>query len=78
MSKWEYCEIEVVYKGSGAEAIMFYLKADGQHTQSTGRYGDMVALLGEQGWEMVSVTGVGARGDPLLKMFFTRPINEIS
>ncbi len=52
MQRWEYCEIEVVYKGSGAESSMYLLRSDGRHEQSSGRYGEMMAALGEQGWQL--------------------------
>ncbi len=43
MQRWEYCEIEIVYKGSGAEAAMFLLRPDGSHAESSGRYGETMA-----------------------------------
>jgi len=36
----------------------------------------MMAALGEQGWEVVSATGIRTRDDPLLKMFFKRQVGE--
>lgn len=76
MTKWEYCEVEIIL----LENNLYYYKTDGKHVKVNGKFGALVAQLGEDGWEMVTAAewaGPGILKDRrVLSVFFKRPITS--
>lgn len=54
--KFEYCELEVSIGGpiSGTTGTVFFFMPNGKHTKKNGNYGELLAELGSQGWEIVA------------------------
>jgi hypothetical protein len=68
MHKWEYCELEVTIGGplTGVKGTLWFLKPDGRHEEQSGKYGQLIAQLGQNGWELVAAsarieTGLGSK-----------------
>jgi hypothetical protein len=58
MQKWEYCELELSIGGPIARvtAVLLMYQADGKHKEFSNQYGVLLAMLGDEGWEMVGST----------------------
>ena len=52
--KWEYTEIEVTIGGplSGTLCDVFLYAPNGKHTRDSGKFGELLAKLGQAGWEL--------------------------
>lgn len=68
MPVWEYFELEVIYnRNLGVSTIKgVHYKPDGKHVNYTGKYGEFLAQMGEQGWEL---SGAFPRGDMINYLF---------
>ena len=79
MQQWEYCEVEVTIGGplTGIHAQMWIFKSSGKHLQDEGKYGTLLAQLGEQGWEVVAAsarTETGLGGKHKINYLLKRPL----
>jgi hypothetical protein len=79
MQKWEYAEVEITIGGplSGISANIHIFKADGNHFQSSGKYGVLFAKLGLEGWELVAGSArieAGFGSKHKINYVFKRPI----
>lgn len=81
MQKWEYCELEVSIGGpiSGTQGHLWWFKSDGKHTENHGKYGQLMAELGQEGWELAAAsartnTGLGSKHQ--INYLFKRPVLE--
>jgi len=80
-TKWEYCELEITIGGplSGIQAQTTIFRSNGEYTENRGRYGMLLAQLGEEGWEVVAAsarieTGLGSKHK--INYLLKRPIQE--
>lgn len=78
MQKWEYCEVEVVIGGpiSGVKGKSYKYQSSGKAIENKGDYQNMIAKLGDEGWEMVGSsarieTGLGSKHK--INYVFKRP-----
>ena len=79
MQKWEYVELEVEIGGplSGTRAHLWRFNVDGKHGENSGKYGTLIAQLGQEGWEMVASsarTDTGLGGKHKINYVFKRPV----
>ena len=58
IQRWEYCELEVTIGGplTGVQGQLAIFKADGQFLERKGKYGILLAQLGQEGWEVVTAS----------------------
>jgi hypothetical protein len=55
--KFEYCEINVPYRG-GATPDSYTVVRNDKYDRQTGEYSEILSKLGAEGWEMVSATSI--------------------
>ncbi len=79
MQTWEYCEVEVTIGGplTGIHGQLTSFKPDGNHIEDSGKYGKLMANLGQEGWELVAAsarteTGLGSKHK--INYVFKRPL----
>jgi hypothetical protein len=61
-ARWQYCQVEVGTNGMGV-LRQFFAERDPIQTDLHNTWGPMIAKLGDQGWEMISVfANEGGRG----------------
>jgi hypothetical protein len=71
--RWQYCQVEVGSNGQGA-LKQFFADREPVETALYANWPGMIAKLGEQGWELVSVfPNEGGRGRSPLTYVFKRP-----
>lgn len=82
MQKWEYCELELNIGGpiTKTSSKLTFFKADGKHKDYSNQYGIIIAMLGNEGWEMVGSTarieaGMVA-GSHKINYIFKRPAQD--
>lgn len=78
MTIWEYCELEVTIGGplTGVRGELTIFKADGKHEEKNGKYGQLLAQLGAEGWEVVAAsarTQTGLGGGHKINYILKRP-----
>lgn len=58
MDQWEYAEVLVVIGGplSGTKAEVTFFHSNDKHEHQEGSYGKTMAVMGEQGWELVAAS----------------------
>jgi len=80
MVKWEYCEAQISIKiGKALEdrpTNYVIFRRGGKHVRGDGKCGDVLAALGDEGWELVGSsarisTGIGGRH--AINYIFKRP-----
>ena len=81
MQKWEYCELEVSIGGplSGTRGHFWQFKPEGMHAEREGKYGQLMAELGREGWELVVASAriaTGLGGKHVINYVFKRPVQE--
>jgi hypothetical protein len=82
MQKWEYCEVEVTYRGPVEGTILsgWIYRIDKKHIEFGGEFGAVLADLGLQGWEMVTSNArvnLGFGGNyHKINYLFKRPLEE--
>ena len=78
MSKWEYANVRVVIGGplSGTKTEITFFHSDGHHEEKAGEFGKVMALLGDDGWEMVTSNAridAGLGSKHIINYMFKRP-----
>jgi len=61
MSQWEYCYVHqsvTPVEGGGLVSDYFIARPDSPETRNDLKENQVLAILGEEGWELVSVLGV--------------------
>lgn len=72
--KWAYLEIQVLYR-SGAAADGYLIIEGEKHSKQVGEYGEGLARLGGEGWELVSTASVVLKDGPMLKLFLKKSLS---
>ena len=79
MQKWEYCELEIQYRGVLFAQFWIY-RPDGKHEEKpVPKYGTLMAQLGLVGWELVTSSEHAAYGqshENTVSYIFKRPLAE--
>lgn len=74
---WEYCEVEnPIGFVAGRMASARILMADGSHRTVDGEFGQLVARLGQDGWEIATAAmhnGLGSAGQHAITYLLKRP-----
>ncbi|MGV0974480.1 MAG: hypothetical protein ACOYBO_00970 [Azonexus sp.] len=78
MPKWEYCEMEIHMIGPNS-ADLAVLRPDGKHEVKHGPYGDLIAQLGFEGWELVTGSEMFDRnGKRKQHLYFKRALDNVA
>ncbi len=73
-TSWQYCQVEVGADGMGV-LRQFFTDREPVETALHNNWPSMLAKLGQQGWELVSVfPNEGGRGRNPLTYVFKRPL----
>jgi len=54
MDKWEYANIRVSVDLTGVQTEASFYHSDKKHEVKEGEFGKLLALMGDEGWEMVA------------------------
>jgi len=76
MDKWEYANIRVsVETLTGVKTEVSFYHSDKKHEVKEGEFGKLVAMMGDDGWEMVASnarTDVGVGKEHIINYMFKR------
>ena len=80
MQRWEYCELMVNVEGvaSGTRTQVMFARSNGKHEYQHGDAGTLMAMLGEERWELVGATAridIGITKNHIVTYVFKRPLD---